>query len=152
MKLEESSRSRLEIRQIAHGSPEYWATVELRDAVLRQPLGLRFTPEQLQAESGSHHFACYRDDRLAACLVLRPRDDGDIQMRQVAVAPDLQRQGIGKNLVEYAETWARSAGYRRMVLHAREMAVPFYEALGYRKHGEPFPEVTLPHWAIDKRL
>lgn len=30
------------IREIAHGSPAYWATVQLRDLILRKPLGTHF--------------------------------------------------------------------------------------------------------------
>jgi GNAT superfamily N-acetyltransferase len=140
------------IREVAHGSPEYWATVALRDSVLRKPLGLRYSAEELEAENDSHHLACYRGDRLAACLVLRPLEDGDIRMRQLAVAAELQRQGIGKALVEYSETFARDAGYRRMILHARETAAAFYENLGYSRVGDRFEEVTIPHWAMEKRL
>ena len=139
-------------REIAHGSAAYWGTVALRDAVLRQPLSLRFSAEELAAEADSCHLACYRGDRLAACLVLRPLADGDVQMRQVAVAPDWQRQGIGTALAERSEALARARGFRRMVLHARESAVPFYERLGYSRIGERFEEVTLPHWAMEKRL
>jgi ribosomal protein S18 acetylase RimI-like enzyme len=152
MAAEDQARHHLTIREVAHGSPEYWATVDLRNAILRKPLGLHYSAEQLQAEKDSRHFACYSRGSLVACLVLRPRENGDVQMRQVAVAADLQRRGIGKALVEHSEAWARSAGYRRMVLHARETAVPFYERLGYSKHGSRFEEVTLPHWAMEKRL
>lgn len=140
------------IREVVHGSPEYWATVELRDSILRKPLGLHFSAEELEAERNSCHIAFYRGDRLAACVVLRPREGGDVQMRQVAVVPDLQRRGIGRALVEYSEAWARNAGYRRMILHARETAVAFYEHLGYAKLGDRFEEVTIPHWAMEKRL
>ena len=81
-----------------------------------------------------------------------PLADGDVQMRQVAVVPDLQGQGIGKALVEHSEALARRLGFRRLVLHARETAVPFYEKLGYAKLGDGFVEVTIPHWAMEKRL
>jgi len=64
----------------------------------------------------------------------------------------LQGQGIGTTLVEYAEALARKIGYRRMVLHAREEAVPFYERLGYARIGGRFEEVTIPHWAMEKCL
>jgi predicted GNAT family N-acyltransferase len=140
------------IRELAHGSPEYWETVELRDSVLRKPLGLRCSAEDLAGEKDSHHFACYRGERMVACLVLRPLEGGDVKMRQVAVARDLQRRGIGKLLVEYCEAWARNAGYRRVTLHARETVVPFYENSGYAKQGERFEEVTIPHWAMEKCL
>jgi predicted GNAT family N-acyltransferase len=140
------------ICEIQHGSPEYWATVALRDSVLRKPLGLRFSDEELKAEEGSRHIACYRGDSLVGCLVLRPIAGGGIQMRQVAVVPELQGQGTGRAMVEYSEALACSMGHRRMVLHARETAVPFYEKLGYAKVGERFVEVTIPHWAMEKPL
>ena len=39
-----------------------------------------------------------------------------------------------------------------MILHARETAVVFYEKLGYSSLGDQFEEVTIPHWAMEKRL
>ena len=140
------------ICQLEHGSPQYWATVELRDSVLRKPLGLRFSPEELQAEKGSRHVACYRGQRLVGCLVLRPMAGGDLQMRQVAVVADVQGNGIGRAMVQYAEALARTLGCSRIVLHARVAVVPFYEKLGYAKVGERFVEVTIPHWAMEKSL
>jgi len=140
------------ICEVAHGSPEYWATVDLRDAVLRKPLGLQFSKEELEAEAGSHHIACYRGGRLVGCLVLRPLGSGDIQMRQVAVVPELQGCGIGKALVEFAEALVRKMGCRRMILHARDTAVAFYEKVGYAKVGDRFEEVTIPHWVMEKRI
>jgi GNAT superfamily N-acetyltransferase len=73
-------------------------------------------------------------------------------MRQLAVVPELQKRGIGTALVEYSEDLARKAGYRRMILHARETAVAFYEKLGYSRLGDRFEEVTIPHWAMEKHL
>ena len=145
------SQSRV-IREVAHGSPEYWATVDLRSSILRQPLGLRYLPGELEDEKNARHIVCYCGNRLVGCLMLSPREGGDIQMRQVAVVPELQRQGIGRALVEYSEAWARNDGYRRMILHAREAAVAFYERLGYSKVGDRFVEVTIHHWAMEKWL
>ena len=140
------------IYEIVHGSPAYWATVDLRNSILRKPLGLQFSAQELEAEATSHHLACYRGDRLVGCLVLCPFDGGDVRMRQVAVVPELQGRGIGKALVECAEAFARKMGYRRVNLHARESAVAFYEKLGYSRRGDRFEEVTIPHWAMEKRL
>jgi predicted GNAT family N-acyltransferase len=39
-----------------------------------------------------------------------------------------------------------------MILHARETAVAFYENLAYSKVGDRFVEVTIYHWAMEKRL
>lgn len=142
----------LSLREVVHGSPSYWATVALRNAILRKPLGLCLTSEELAQEQDSVHLACFRGAELVGCLVLRPQGGGVVQMRQVAVAPDHQGQGIGSVLVARSEQVARDQGFRRMVLHARETAVRFYERLGYRKLGERFVEVTIPHQAMEKLL
>ncbi len=70
----------------------------------------------------------------------------------MAVHAELQGRGIGTALVEYAEALARELGHRRMVLHARETALPFYEKLGYARIGEMVVKVTIPHWEMAKEL
>ena len=137
---------------VAYGSAEHAATVALRGEVLRKPLGLHFSEEQLRAESGDHHLACFRSGRIVACLVLSPLSDGVMKMRQVAVAADCQRRGIGTTLVLYAERFAARLGCCEMTMHAREAAVPFYAKLGYSTVGERFIEVSIPHFEMRKRL
>ena len=142
----------LSFRLVPHGSPEYEETVALRDDILRRPLGLVFTPEQLGAEWRDMHLACYEDGALLACLILTEVDPGTVKMRQVAVAEELQGRGVGRALVERSEEVARNHGFHTMVLNARESAVPFYERLGYERAGERFEEVSIPHWKMVKRL
>jgi predicted GNAT family N-acyltransferase len=142
----------MECRQVQHGSEEYRQTVELREKILRRPLGLSIDADELPAERASFHLACWAGDRLAACLVLEPLANGHIKMRQVAVDTDLQGRGIGAKLVAFSESFARRLGYSKIVMHAREAVVPFYERLGYTKEGEPFTEVTLVHFLMCKKL
>lgn len=142
----------LTFREVAHGSSAYGETADLRNCVLRKPIGLAFSAEDVEAEKRYHHLAGYCGDKLVACLMLDPHEDGNIRMRQLAVVSELQRQGIGTALVQYSELWARNAGYQRMILHARDTAVAFYERLGYSSVGEQFEEVTIPHWTMEKSL
>lgn len=140
------------IKMVAHGGSEYGETVELRRRVLRRPLGLDFTREQLASERGSIHLALYKYGRLAACLVLRPEGEYGIQMRQVAVDEGMRGRGLGRRLVRISEKVARESGYKRMFCHARETAVDFYSKMGYEKRGERFEEVTVPHLYMEKAL
>ena len=140
------------IREIAYGSAEYRAALELRDAVLRKPLGRRLSAKDTEADEAACNLVGFVDERLVACLVLIPLAGGDIRMRQVAVVPDVQRKGIGKALVNYAESLARERGFCRMVLNARETAVPFYEKIGYARCGPRVDIMTIPHWEMEKRL
>ncbi|HWU34700.1 MAG TPA: GNAT family N-acetyltransferase [Methylovorus sp.] len=142
----------LDIRPIAHNSPEYHTAVALRHAILRAPLGLHFTPEQLAAEADAWHLGAYLVDRLVGYLLLKPLASGELQMRQVAVDATLQGQGIGRRLVSDAESRAQQHGMTAIRLHARENAVPFYQRLGYEVQGEPFMEIGLLHWRMAKQL
>lgn len=143
----------MQIFEIEFATPEYDEAVHLRYEVLRRPLGLEFTPEQLAAEYSDRHLAAFDSaGRLVACLCLTPAGDGAIKMRQVAVAPEWQGKGIGSRLVEASEELAARSGFRRMVLHARAPAVPFYERLDYHVVGDMFEEVTIPHYKMVKIL
>jgi GNAT superfamily N-acetyltransferase len=143
-----------QVAEIAHRSPAYEQAVALREAVLRRPLGLGFLPQELDDEAASHHIVAIDggDGACLGCLVLLPIDAAVVRMRQVAVRPDRQRRGIGGALVRFAEEAARARGYREIVAHVREPAIPFYARLGYEREGEPFVEVTLPHILMHKRL
>lgn len=141
---------RLQIAEF--GTPEQIASIDLRRRVLREPLGLVFTDEELEKEAMEYHLVALHDDDLLACLVLTPIDHETIKMRQVAVEPNSQGQGIGKKLVEFSERVAQEKGFKNMVLNARDTAVPFYLRLGYEIEGEPFEEVTIPHRKMRKAL
>ena len=138
--------------EIEYGSDEYNQTLALRDEILRKPLGLEFTPQELAMEQNAFHLACWQDDTLAGCLVLMPLSGKQIRMRQLAVRSDMQKQGIGRRLVAYAEAFTRDRGYEDMVLHARETAVEFYRQAGYDVEGDRFIEATIPHFYMRKNL
>jgi predicted GNAT family N-acyltransferase len=147
-----SSAERLVLRDLAFGTPEYETSVGLRYAVLRAPLGLTLGPDERREEATLVHLGAFEGERLVGCLMLHDQGNGSVRMRQVAVAEDRQRAGIGRSLVAFSERRAKELGFREMVLHAREPAVPFYARLGYETFGEPFVEVTIPHRAMRKAL
>ena len=137
---------------VQHGTKEYDETVALREEVLREPLGLAFSQEELAGEKDSFHLASRDGDQLVACLVLKPLDEKRLMMRQLAVREDFLKKGFGRELVSYAESFARERGYGEIALHARETALGFYEKLGYDAEGDSFIEVGLPHLAMRKKL
>ncbi|MBV6442087.1 MAG: Acetyltransferase [Saprospiraceae bacterium] len=143
----------MQIYQIEFATPEYDEAVRLREEVLRRPLGLEFTPEQLAGEYADIHLGAFdTSGRLIGYLCLTPLSEGAIKMRQVAVAPEWQGKGIGKKLVAASEELAKQLNFKTMTMHARETAVPFYQRLGYRTLGDRFEEVTIPHFRMEKKL
>ena len=139
-------------RQITFGSADYRAAVDLREAVLRRPLGRGWEPGAFDGEELSFHLGCFVGVELVAVLVLRPVDGETLHLRQLAVDPDHQGQGIGRALLAFAERLAREHGYRRLVAQARESAVGFYRRLGWEVRGEPFVHLGLDHREVRKEL
>lgn len=142
----------MDIRIIQHGTTTYNQMVELRREVLRKPLGLDFTQEQLDKEKEDVIVAGMENDLVVACCILTPHEEGVLQLRQMAVSSQIQSKGRGKAIVEYAENWARTNGYHTLMMHARDVAIGFYEKCGYSLVGEGFTEVGIAHHLMEKKL
>lgn len=142
--------SELVIRLVEFQSPEYQATVVLRDKVLRQPLGLSFSQEELDAEGNQFHVAALIDEQIVGCMSLLPIDNKHLKMRQVAVDEGQRGQGIGTRLVSYAEEFAIKKGFCCIELHARKDSKQFYDELAYSTISDEFTEVGIPHYKMEK--
>ena len=140
------------LKQIDYGTAEYNQMVQLRKQLLRLPLGLNFTEEELQKEKNDILIAAFDDDRILGCCMLCPLNNNTLRLRQMAVADNLQGKGIGASIMIFAENLARDKGYRHMLMHARDSAIGFYEKFGYKIKGTPFTEVNLPHHVMEKEL
>lgn len=143
----------LEFKVIEHNSKDYWDTVHLRELVLRQPLGMRFSAEELELENHSYHIACYDEShKIIGTAMFVPLSETKLKMRQVVVSEDWQGRGIGKELIEFAENFAQSKGYTLIEANVRQTAMGFYESMDYIKQGKEFSEVGIPHMKVEKRL
>jgi predicted GNAT family N-acyltransferase len=139
-------------KHITFGSPEYDKEISLRSKVLREPLGLTYTGQQLAEEISEQHIGAYEGDTLIACLLLKHIDNTTVQMRQFAVAEQKQNQGVGKMLALYSEHEAKEHSYLKIILHAREVVKDFYLKLGYEEISEVYVEVGIPHVTMQKQI
>jgi predicted GNAT family N-acyltransferase len=141
------------VTRIEFATPDYDESVQLRTKILREPLGLSFTTEQLAAEYLDTHFAAFDEEGvLRGILLMLPKDTEVVKMRQVAVAADVQGRGIGRALVVACEAWAKLNQFKTIELHARDYAISFYEKLGYECVGDWFSEVNILHKKLIKNL
>ena len=140
------------LREIDYGTKEYQQMLELRYQVLRKPLGLDFTSEELDRGTNDVLLGCFDDDELQGCCMITDKGNGVAKLRQMAVRSGLQGTGIGRILLIFAETVARDKGFKKLIMHARKSAVGFYEKLGYTIQGDEFLEVTIPHYVMEKDL
>lgn len=135
------------------GSDGWREMVALRDRILRAPLGLCFSQQQLDAEAVEIHLGLRVGVLLAGTLLLLPPDAaGEGKLRQMAVDPAFERRGFGTLLVRHGEAELRRLGAAGVRLSARVSAIGFYAGLGYVVEGDEFIEVTIRHRLMRKRL
>lgn len=140
------------LKIIDHNSKEYKQMIELRRQILRKPLGLEFSEDELAKEKDDILIGAFEDDQMLGCCLLTEVEPTNIRLRQMAVVPGLQGKGMGRVLMQFAENIARDRCYKKITMHARKTAIGFYEKLGYEVSGEEFQELTIPHYIMEKNL
>lgn len=143
--------SSLTFKIIPYASADYDQAVSLREEILRKPLGLSFTQEELEDEKYHIHIAGFLDGKLCVTAVLVPEGES-CKMQRVATKGPLQNRGIGSALLVFCEDYAKEQGYASIYCHARNSAIPFYLKNHYVLEGEPFDEDGIPHHKMRKVL
>ena len=138
--------------EIAYGSPDYQETLIHRDRILRRPLGLELSADDVLNEESQRHFILRDEKEILAGLITLPPQEATIKIRQMWVQEDLQGSGLGQRLLEKVAQVLSHEGITTLTLHARETARAFYEKCGYHTHGEPFLEIGIPHIAMIRQL
>jgi ribosomal protein S18 acetylase RimI-like enzyme len=140
-------------KEIAFGTSEYRLECRLRGQVLRRPLGLSLSGEDLADEENQLHFGLFGPgNHLVACVVAVVLSPTEARIRQMAVSPPHQRRGLGQRILRELESNLEARGFKTLVMNARTSAVGFYEKLGYTIAGEEFVDVTIPHVTMTKTV
>jgi GNAT superfamily N-acetyltransferase len=142
----------MEARIFKQSDPEYLLSLILRYKILRIPLGLTFSSDDLAKDKDDIHIGLFDGEVILACLILTDTGNGTIKMRQVAVDDSQQGKGLGTKLVQYADDYARDKGYKLIHCHARDTAREFYLKQGYKVVGNEFTEVGIRHYYMEKKL
>lgn len=142
----------MDIRVIAHGSEDYEQMKQLRQDVMRTPLGMVLSDSDIEGEAMQILIAAFEGKTMLGSVIFKPLGEGVIKLRQMAVSDASQGKGVGKQLVRFGEELALTQGYTTVDLSARVSAQVFYEKLGYTAYGEAFEDVGLPHIMMTKTL
>lgn len=145
----------IRIETIDTEHPLYAQACELRESVLLRPIGYdmkRFIAEYADTEESSAHFVAVVDHpsgpRVVGCALLRPDypEVGSGKVTQVAVDPQRQGEGIGRQLIIAIESYAFGRlELERIFCHAQLTAIGFYERLGWGVESEVFEEAGIDH-------
>ena len=142
----------LSYRDISDDPEAKLSGINLRTEVLRKPLGLSFSEEDIKAEKNQIQLAAFNGDVLIGILLLVIMQNNEIKMRQVAVDPVYRSIGVGRGLVIYSETYVQKFNCSKMILNARISARDFYLSLGYETDDVMFKEVGIDHIKMWKRM
>ena len=142
----------LQFRLIQAGTAAYEVLKALRLKELLLPKGIPASYINEQNESQDQLIGAYLEETLVGGCILTPVDKKTVQLRQMAVEPGYQQQGVGAAILAFAEKLAMERGYTSVVMNARDAVLPFYEKSGYTISSGPFFEVGIPHHQMRKKL
>ena len=133
-------------------TPKEWELYyALRYDVLRKPLNQPLGSERNDGDLKGIHFALFEDGMLRAIARLDKVDDETGQTRFVAVDTVAQGKGFGKLIMEAVEAKSIARGNKKMILHARDYALPFYLRLGYTEIEKSYVLFdVLQHYLMEK--
>jgi GNAT superfamily N-acetyltransferase len=126
---------------------------DLRYRILRQPWNQPQGSERNEGDVTGIHFALYENEILKAIARLDINDEKGAQVRFMAVETEIQRKGYGKQVMVAIENYCKSISISEIILHAREIAIPFYTSLDYQlveKSHLLFDEIQ--HFLMTKKL
>jgi len=119
-------------------------TFSVRQPVLRPGKNIETCHFEGDNLSTTKHFGYFENENLAGIASLFQsssdlfKEKHQFQLRGMAVLSNFQKKGIGEKLVNYAENDAKNRNAELIWFNAREIAIPFYEKLGYKIIGQPF--------------
>jgi GNAT superfamily N-acetyltransferase len=103
-----------------------------REALLANPEAIELPPQQIV---GGNVFVAAVAGSIKGFAVILPRPDGNSELDALFVEPELWRQGIGRELVEYCCSEARATGAAELHVAGNPHARAFYEASGFKTLG-----------------
>jgi len=108
--------------------------------------GLRTTQEEVQTliSTPQNYFILMGDSRISACVFVKIENLQTLYFGMLAVRPELQAKGVGKELLKHIEAFARKKGLSRIrlsVINLRDELIAFYIRQGFCLTGneEAFP-------------
>ncbi len=105
---------------------------ELRWRILRAPWQQPRGSERDDEENLAYHIMAVQSQQVVGVARLQFPEAQTAQLRYMAVDDAFQGQGIGACIVTHMENYARQQSAHTLMLHARQNAVGFYQALKYK--------------------
>lgn len=132
---------------------EFARYYDLRWRILRAPWNQPKGSEQDELEKQAIHIIAIDGDKIVGCGRAHFNTEDEAQIRYMAVENEWQGKGVGKLIIDELEKRVLEKGAKKIILHARENVVKFYEKNGYKIIKEShtlFGEIK--HFLMEKEL
>ncbi len=125
---------------------DFKAYYALRYRVLHEPWGHPKGTEKDDYEPISDHFMAVNEKgEVVGVAKLYEKEEEVGHVSHLAVAPEYQRQGIGRLLMDAVEKRARKRGFKTIGTMTRVTATSYFERFGFRVVGIPTPHIGTIH-------
>ena len=140
--------------QIPITSQDFEKYYQLRWEILRKPWNQPKGTEKDDSENSSFHLMALNDEmECIGVSRLQKNTREEAQIRFMGIRGDQQGKGVGKLLMAALEQKAKEDGVRKIILQARENAVPFYLSLGYKQIEKTFLLWDIiQHYKMEKEI
>ena len=138
----------LEFNIINYNSPEYQKALRLREDVMRKPLGLLLSEEDVKDDGKRIHRS--KDIIMMSSFAVVLYKIAHIY--SVFVKQELQNKGFGQRLMAYAENYAKSQGAKRLYVEGRKAAKNFYQKCGFSSCGLEYIDMNIVHQDMRKDI
>jgi ribosomal protein S18 acetylase RimI-like enzyme len=79
--------------------------------------------------------------------------EDEAQIRSISVEPECEGKGIGTIVLKELEKIVTAKGAKRIIIHARNNAIEFYEKNGYHSVEESYTLFeVIPHTLMEKKI
>ena len=95
------------------------------------------------------HFGAFQNGYLVATVSLFQQED-DYQFRKFAVAENVQRTGIGSQLLDHITAFVNTQNGKRIWCNSRLPAIPFYIKNGFLQTGKLFTRNLIDYEIMEK--
>lgn len=132
---------------------EFFDYYDLRWRILRAPWNQPKGSEQDELEGRAIHIIAVENNKIVGCGRAHFNSDEEAQIRYMAVENEWQGKGVGKLILDELEKRVIEKGAKKIILHARENVVKFYEGNGYKlvKQSHTLFGV-IPHYLMEKQF
>ncbi len=143
---------KIHFKSFTNTSSLYEQSLILRNRVLIEAVGRHENCRDFDFPEKDVYLSAFDNELLIGTAIITPLDDYSVQMRQMAVHEDYQGKGVGRKIAREFERLVLELGYNKVILHAREVALPFYEKLGYLLSSDVFYVIEIPDYEMKKDL